>query len=258
MKPQTKNIIAVLLAGLWINANEFVRNQILLNGDWVRHYQAMGQVFRLGWPIGVTGLAESGLFQATALMMGWIGTVELAAHGIAMEITALSFMVHMGLSNAATVRVGRAEGEGDLQGMRDAGVTAVGLSAGFGVLMIVLFLIERFWLVGLFIDVGNPDAERIIAVGGTLMLMAALFQMFDAMHVALGLKPDDSHGNINGDEQPDTLVALKVLLVEDNPVNQEVAGTILRRFGCDVAIAEGGIDGVREELLSFQTSCWMF
>ena len=71
-------------------------------------------------------------------------------------------------------------------------------------------------------------------------------QMFDAMHVALGLKPDDSHGNINGDEQPDTLVALKVLLVEDNPVNQEVAGTILRRFGCDVAIAEGGIDGVRE------------
>jgi hypothetical protein len=45
MKSQTKNIIAVLLAGLWINANEFVRNQILLNGDWVRHYQAMGQVF---------------------------------------------------------------------------------------------------------------------------------------------------------------------------------------------------------------------
>lgn len=45
MKPQTKNIVTVLLAGLWVNACEFLRNQILLNGEWVRHYQAMGQVF---------------------------------------------------------------------------------------------------------------------------------------------------------------------------------------------------------------------
>ncbi len=84
---------------------------------WRPDWQAMGQVFRLGWPIGVTALAESALFQATALMMGWIGTVELAAHGITMEIAALSFMVHLGLSNAATVRISRAEGAGDLQGL---------------------------------------------------------------------------------------------------------------------------------------------
>lgn len=45
MKTQTRNILVFLLAGLWINANEFVRNQILLNGEWVKHFQAMGQVF---------------------------------------------------------------------------------------------------------------------------------------------------------------------------------------------------------------------
>jgi MATE family multidrug resistance protein len=73
-------------------------------------------VLKLGAPVGVTGLAESGLFIAAAMMMGWIGTIELAAHGIAMEIAALAFMFHLGLSNAATVRIGRAEGEGDTTG----------------------------------------------------------------------------------------------------------------------------------------------
>ena len=52
---------------------------------------------RLGLPVGLTGLAESGLFIAAAVMMGWIGTAELAAHGIAMELTAVAFMVHLGL-----------------------------------------------------------------------------------------------------------------------------------------------------------------
>ncbi len=184
----TVQALTFLLLALYAAKAEASRRFRLFQRFWRPDWQSLRSVLRIGLPAGFTGLAESGLFVAAAVMMGWIGTVELAAHGIAMEVTALSFMVHMGLSNAATVRVGRAEGEGDLQGMRDAGVTAVGLSAGFGVLMIVLFLIERFWLVSLFIDVGNPDSERIIAVGGTLMLMAALFQMFDAMQVmALGL-----------------------------------------------------------------------
>ncbi len=101
----------------------------------------MTAVFRLGWPIGVTGLAESGLFQATALMMGWIGTVELAAHGIAMEVTALSFMVHLGLSNAATVRAGRADGAGEARHLRDGAKVAIGLSLLFGISMVTLFLV---------------------------------------------------------------------------------------------------------------------
>ena len=71
-------------------------------------------------------------------------------------------------------------------------------------------------------------------------------RMFNAVCIVLGLAPDDGEANMSGEEQPDTLVSVKVLLVEDNPVNQEVAGAILRRFGCEVAIAEGGIDGVAE------------
>ncbi|MGB5870543.1 MAG: MATE family efflux transporter, partial [Albidovulum sp.] len=155
---------------------------------WRPDWQAFMRVFRLGVPVGLTGLAESGLFIATAMMMGWIGTVELAAHGIAMEITALGFMVHLGLSNAATVRVGHAEGRGDVQSMRDGAVAATGLSAVIAMLMVAVLLIFPDVLIGLFLDQGKPEAAAILSFGVVLLAVAALFQLFDAMQViALGL-----------------------------------------------------------------------
>jgi MATE family multidrug resistance protein len=121
-------------------------------------------------------------------MMGWIGTVQLAAHGITMEVAALSFMVHLGLSNAATVRAGRADGAGDRQGLRDAALVAIALSVGFGAVMVVLFLSLPVQIISLFLDESKPQSTEIISFGVTLLAMAALFQMADAMQVmALGL-----------------------------------------------------------------------
>ncbi|MEZ5778110.1 MAG: MATE family efflux transporter [Paracoccaceae bacterium] len=155
---------------------------------WRPDWPAFRQVFRLGMPVGLTGLAEGGLFQAAALMMGWIGTLSLAAHGIAMQITALTFMVHVGLSSAATVRVGRASGGGDARSLTDGAKVAIGLSLGVVGLTVALFLSAPAFLVGLFLDAGNPDSTAIIALGTSLLAMAALFQLFDAMQVmALGL-----------------------------------------------------------------------
>jgi multidrug resistance protein, MATE family len=155
---------------------------------WRPDWQAMGMVFRLGWPIGITGLAESGLFAATAVMMGWIGAVELAAHGIAMEVTALGFMLHLGLSNAATVRAGRAHGAGDVRGLRDGAKAAIGLSVMIGVINIAIMLILPQHIIGVFLDMSNPDSAGILAYGVMLLIFAALFQMADAMQVmALGL-----------------------------------------------------------------------
>lgn len=155
---------------------------------WRPDWHAMGQVFRLGWPIGVTSLSEAGLFQATALMMGWIGTVELAAHGIAMEVAALAFMVHLGLSNATTVRTGRADGAGDAQGLRDGARVAIALSVFFGLCMITLFLALPGPIIALFLDLSKPESAGIVAFGTALLAVAALFQMADAMQVmALGL-----------------------------------------------------------------------
>lgn len=155
---------------------------------WRPDWQALGQVFKLGWPIGITSLAESGLFYAAALMMGWIGTVELAAHGIALEVAALAFMVHLGLSAAATVRAGRADGAGDSVGLRDGAKAAILLSSAFGVAMVVLFLTLPVQIISLFLDEAKPESAAIIAFGVKLLAMAALFQMADAVQViALGL-----------------------------------------------------------------------
>jgi MATE family multidrug resistance protein len=149
---------------------------------------ALAQVFRLGWPIGLTGLAESGFFQATAVMMGWFGTVPLAAHGIAIEVTSITFMVHVGLSNAATVRAGHAVGAGDRAGLRRGAGVAVALSLAFALVTVVIFLTAARPIVAAFTDLSKPEAAEILSFGALLLAYAALFQVADAMQVmALGL-----------------------------------------------------------------------
>lgn len=180
--------LTCVLLGLYAAFQRDSRRFHLFRRFWRPDWVSFRQVARIGLPAGLTGLAESGLFTGASIMMGWIGTVELAAHGIAMQIAALAFMVHMGLSNAATVRVGRADGERDRQAMRDSALTATVLSLGFGLAMVTLFLSLPHLLIGAFLDMAKPDAGAILAFGTTLLAMAALFQIFDAMQViALGL-----------------------------------------------------------------------
>lgn len=180
-------VVTVVALGFYAHWVPELRRFSLFQRFWRPDWQAMRQVYRLGWPIGLTGLAEGGLFQASALMMGWIGTMELAAHGIALEVTALAFMVHLGLSNAATVRVGRAMGQGNARSLRDGAKVALMLSLGFGVTMVVLFLALPAQIIALFLDGANPSSAEIIAFGTVLLALSALFQMVDATQaMALG------------------------------------------------------------------------
>jgi MATE family multidrug resistance protein len=155
---------------------------------WRPDWPGFRAVFRLGWPMGLTGLAESGLFQASALMMGWIGTTELAAHGIALEITALTFMVHVGLSNAVTVRGGQAYGAADWTSLRQGALTGIALSFGMAMLTVCLFLLAPKALIWPFLNPDDPASATIIVTGTALLACAALFQLADGMQVmALGL-----------------------------------------------------------------------
>lgn len=184
----TVQVFSLILLAVYAAALPSLRHYQLFIRFWRPDWGAFRAVFRLGWPMGLTGLAESGLFQASALMMGWIGTVELAAHGIALEITALTFMVHVGLSNAVTVRTGRFAGAGDTAAMRLGGKVAIGMSLAFAGLTVVLFLLLADPMVSLFIDPAEPARDRILAVGTVLLACAALFQVADSMQVmALGL-----------------------------------------------------------------------
>ena len=148
----------------------------------------MTRVFRLGLPIGLTSLAEGGLFTASAIMMGWIGEIPLAAHGIALQLASLTFMVHIALSQAATVRAGRAVGRGDETALRRGGLVAIAMSGLFVALTIFAFLVFPAPLISIFIDPASPVKSDILRLGTSLLAVAALFQLVDAAQViALGL-----------------------------------------------------------------------
>lgn len=155
---------------------------------WRPDFEAFLRVFQLGWPIGLTNLAESGLFAASAIMMGWLGALPLAAHGIALQLAAMTFVVHLGLSQAATVRVGRAMGRGDGASLRAGARVAIAISVGFALLTIVMYLTIPEFLLGLFLDPDDPQRPAILAIGVVLLAVAALFQLVDgAQVIALGL-----------------------------------------------------------------------
>ncbi|HZC38189.1 MAG TPA: MATE family efflux transporter, partial [Sphingomicrobium sp.] len=102
-----------------------------LFGHWWRFdRQRTLAMIRLGWPIGATMGLEIGVFALAALFMGWIGAPAVAAHAVALQLAAITFMVPLGLGQAATVRVGLALGRRDEQGIARAGWTAWVIGVG--------------------------------------------------------------------------------------------------------------------------------
>ncbi|MFN4057732.1 MAG: MATE family efflux transporter [Roseinatronobacter sp.] len=181
-------VATVLGLGIYCAWLPDLRRFTLFQRFWRPDWQAMGQVWRLGWPIGVAMIAETGLFSAAAVMMGWIGTLELAAHGIALEVTAMLFMVHMGFSNAATVLVGRGWGIGDRVAMRAYARATIFVSMTFAACTILLYVSAAAQIVGVFLSPADPLRDQIIVIGASFLLIAAVFQLADgAQVVAMGL-----------------------------------------------------------------------
>ncbi|SHG93017.1 multidrug resistance protein, MATE family [Marivita hallyeonensis] len=166
----------------------WVPQHALFQRLWKSDREMLSEVFRLGWPIGLTLLSESFLFAASAIMMGTLGQVPLAAHGIAIQLASMTFMLHLGLSNAATVRAGNAFGREDWSHMARGGRVALALSAGIAVLTIAIFVTFPEPLMSIFLDADDPDRAEIFRIGVVLLFLAALFQLVDgAQVVALGL-----------------------------------------------------------------------
>lgn len=157
--------------------NDLFRN--MLKPDW----EMFGRVFKMGVPIGVTALAEVGLFNAAALMMGWISTVALAAHGVALQLSAIAFMLQIGLSQAGTIRVGNAFGRRDEAELRRGALVVTILSLAVAAVTFVIFLLASKPLIGLFIAPDEPQRDLVLITGAGFMLFAALFQFSDGGQV---------------------------------------------------------------------------
>lgn len=178
----------VMLIGVVVYARVVLPHHALFQRLWRVDHQMLVRVFKLGWPIGLTALAETGLFSASAVMMGWLGTVPLAAHGIAVQLAAITFMVHLGLSNVATIRAGAAYGRHDPVQMERGAFVVTMMSLVFALSTIVLYLAIPEHLLSVFIEQNDPRRGEILAIGVGLLVMAALFQLVDgAQVIALGL-----------------------------------------------------------------------
>lgn len=146
---------------------------------WVRPERArIGELFRLGLPAaGHIFLEISGFAAATALV-GWFPPVALAAHEIALNNAALTYMVPLGISSAAAVRVGQAVGRGEIHAARVAGWTAIAAGATFMLLSAV-----TLWAAPvLILRIYTPEVA-VISFGIPLLYAAAAFQIFDGIQV---------------------------------------------------------------------------
>ena len=132
------------------------------------------RLLRLGVPIGLQMLLESAAFGAIGLMMGVLGTTEMAGHQIAITLAALTFMVPLGVGAAAAVRVGRAVGARDQARAKLAARAAYLCGLGFMSITALLFLLAPRLLASTF-----TSDTGVIAIAGLLIPVAGVFQIFD-------------------------------------------------------------------------------
>ena len=181
----TETMAFVILA---LYAVRIFPNHELFSRFWRPDNQAMAQIFALGWPIGLTILAETGLFAGASLMMGWISPISLAAHGIALQLASFAFLMHLGFANAATIRAGQAQGLGDSWALRQGALAAVMLSVGIAAVASCVFFAFAEPLLALFLDPSDLDTPAVIAAGVGLVYIAAIFQLADGgQAMAIGL-----------------------------------------------------------------------
>ena len=144
---------------------------------------ALGRMVRLGTPVGFQQQLEFGAFSLIGIMMGWLGTVTMAGHQVALNLAALTFMVPLGIAGASAVLVGRAVGREDMAEARRAAGAGTLLGGSFMLVTACAFLT----MPGLLAAIYTSDA-RVLAVAVVLLPIAGIFQVADGLQaVAAGV-----------------------------------------------------------------------
>ena len=161
---------------LWIFSSPVLRPYVR---PWRREATAwapLRRTLRIGAPIGTQFFFESFAFGVTALFMGWMSTESLAAHEIALNMAALTFMVPLGISGAAAAVVGRAIGRGDIIAARRDALAAIVCGVGFMCITAIVFLAAPVWLATLY-----TTEIATVAIAAVLIPLAGMFQVFDGL-----------------------------------------------------------------------------
>lgn len=149
------------------------------------HFQLRGvkQLLKIGLPSGLQFIFEVSAFSGAGIMVGWMGAEQLAAHNIALNLSAVSYMAATGFAAASTIRMGNQMGLKDKHNLRLAGFTSFITATAFMALCSILFVVFRDFFPTLYVD--DP---MVISMAGTLLLVGAAFQISDGLQsVGLGV-----------------------------------------------------------------------
>ncbi len=138
----------------------------------------IGEILRIGTPIGVSMGMETSMFAVMALLMGTLGTTVVAAHQVAINIASVTFMIPLGLSMAITVRVGQLYGKKQFSNARFAGFTGVVLCTLIMSIAAVVMISFPEHITGIYTR--DPEVNRMASM---LLIMAAIFQISDGLQV---------------------------------------------------------------------------
>lgn len=144
----------------------------------VLEMRPLGRMIRLGAPIGIQFSLEFGAFGAIGVFMGWLGTVAMAGHQVALNLSSLTFMVPLGISQATAVMVGQGVGRGDAPRARRSAGAGLLLGVSFMSLAAGVFLFFPQLLARAY----SSDVE-VIALAALLVPLAGVFQIFDGLQV---------------------------------------------------------------------------
>lgn len=178
----TSVLMAAVLVAIIIWHPLFRRTYVfgrLLRPDWAR----LAAIFRIGTPIAFTLAFEVTVFSAAVYLMGLIDRVSVAAHAIALQIAAISFMVPLGISQATTIRVGLGYGAGDRDWIAKAGSASLVLALGFMSLAALIIWLFPRELAALFMDTMNSANAPVLDLAIRFLAIAAVFQLADGAQV---------------------------------------------------------------------------
>jgi MATE family, multidrug efflux pump len=141
-------------------------------------FQRISHILKLGFPAASQLLFEIGGFACATFMIGKLGAVPLAGHQIALNVASFTYMVPLGISSAAAVRVGHAAGARDVHAAARAGWMAIMFGAGFMACSGLCLLLFNHQIARIY----TPDPV-VIGAGAALLIVAAIFQLFDGLQV---------------------------------------------------------------------------
>jgi multidrug resistance protein, MATE family len=139
----------------------------------------LGQLIRVGVPIGMATALEIGLFTIVTYLMGSLGLEVLAGHQVVLQTIAITFMVPLAMSNATTIRVGQQIGAQNILGAQQAGYVSMAIGLIFMTLMTIILLCFPHQIISVFIDINDPRNANVIVLATGMMQVAGISQILD-------------------------------------------------------------------------------